>query len=144
MTDELTAKTEDFARDLKIAIEHTSMAEVIESIIAPNEVHLMIRVLKESESDWLHGVVRDVLHVVDDTKVELFAGKQFFLKNKKLVFAWVMAWSGPDLTELGTHIISAIEGHHPEIEVGEQPLLGQGAPQSTGPGKKGARPVRAG
>lgn len=141
MSEETNEATQEVAKILVEALNRTGVIEVLETQISVNEVHMMARVHRENEKDWVHGAARSLLYAVDDKQIELFIGKQFFLKDG-LKFAWVVAFSGPDLIKFADRLVAVIEEHQPEVEIGEQPLLGPKAPQAKGPGSKGVRPVQ--
>lgn len=134
-------QTPELARSIQQTLERTDLVEVVEAQVAPNEIHFMCRVKKENESDWVHGPVKEINRHLKDMKIEVFTGKQFFLKDNKMKYAWVVAFSGPDLPKGVEAIMEAVDDYVPKNEVSEQPLLGPKPPQSSGPGTKGARPV---
>jgi hypothetical protein len=134
------------------ALEETGLIEVREvQVNMVNQVHLLARVQAKHASTVAQKVVDTLLiRTDDDPEIDAFFGKQYIrkmdeeTKRKKLAFAWVFSFASKDLRYMAQVVCDAIEEAVPrkKLDVLEAPLLGPGTPQSTGPGSKGARPVR--
>lgn len=124
-------------------LENTRLVEIVEVSAAAGQVHLLGRVKQENERTLVHEVIDSILRQADDIG-ELFIGKQYFLRDKKLVYGWVFSYGANDLKEATRMVCDAINEAVPPMEVLESPLVGPGTPAGSigGRGAKGASPVR--
>lgn len=126
------------------ALASTKMFGVVEVRAGIGQVHVMGRVRRERERQFVDKVVMPILRVMESSDdCNGFVGKQFILKDGAVKYAWVISFASNDLRRAASDICQAFEAVVPRIEVTEAPLLGPGTPQSGGrsTGKRGASPV---
>ena len=135
---------EHTAQRIAAAFEATKLVEIVEVKASLGQVHLMGRVHKDNEKDFMNTVIYPILRVVDgQTGIDLHACKQFFLKQGSLRYGWVVSFASDDLKTAAFKISEAIAPAIHKLEVTEAPLVGQQAPQSGGmrSGRRGAAPI---
>ena len=147
--------TEHVAGQIANALEATNLLQIRE--IQANQVgqvHIILRVPTENEFEVAQKIVDSLLIEIDDKQdpdIKVFLGKQYLRKfdekigKKRLAYAWVFSFSAQDLRRMSRVVCEVIEQSIPvsKLDIMEAPLLGQGAPLSTGPGVRGARPLKA-
>jgi hypothetical protein len=145
---EITAQeyTEHTAGVIANFLEATGLVEVREiQANLVNQVHLLCRVKDANARTVAQKLVKAILVRAEvDGKIEAFIGKQFILKDGKLLYAWVFSFACEDLKRMAQVVCDAIEEAVPKrkIEVVESPLMGPGTPRSYGPGSRGASPLK--
>jgi hypothetical protein len=126
------------------ALSSTKMFGVVEVRAGIGQVHVMGRVKRERERQFVDKVVMPVLTVMESSDdCNGFVGKQFILKDGSVKYAWVISFASNDLRRAAAEICRAFEEVIPRVEVTESPLMGPSTPQSGGrsSGKKGASPI---
>jgi hypothetical protein len=126
------------------ALSATKMFEVVEIKAGIGQVHIMGRVKREKERNFMDRVIVPILKVMDGSDdCNGFVGKQFLLKAGLAKYAWVISFASNDLRHAASVVCSSFEGAAPRVEVVEAPLAGPGTPQSggRGTGRRGAAPV---
>jgi len=126
------------------ALSATKIFGVVEVRAGIGQVHVMGRVKRERERQFVDKVVLPILRVMESADdCNGFVGKQFILKDDSVKYAWVISFASNDLRRAASDICQAFEEVVPRVEVSESPLLGPGTPQSGGrvTGKKGASPI---
>ena len=144
--------TQHTANLIANALDATGLIEVREiQANLVNQVHILARVQARNAREAANKIVDTVImRTDDDPSIEAFLGKQYLRKKKqgqprkKLCFAWVFSFGSKDLHHMVTVVCNAIEESTPRkrLDVLESPLMGPGTPISTGPGSRGARPVK--
>lgn len=133
--------TDHYAGMLAAAINKTGLGEVVETQTAFGQIHLLCRVAKEKQADWVHKIGYNMLLAKKEGGFELFFGNEYFLRNGALRYAWMISCGSKDVQDMVSRLCLSIDAVIPRREVLEAPLLGPGTPQS-GNGKKGAALVR--
>jgi len=130
-------------------LNDTKMFETVETAHGIGQVHVLGRVKREHERQFLEKVVYPILRVMEGSEdCNGFVGKQFLLKDGVVKYAWVISYASNDLRESTYDICRSFEAAIPRLEMTEGPLIGPGTPQGSvgaGPGQagsKGAAPVR--
>lgn len=132
------------------ALEATRLIEIMEVKAGPGQVHLLGRVKKNDERDFMEKVVWPSLEASWDNNVDTHIGKQFFLRNNKTQrrYGWVVSFAHTDLRAAANAICQSFAGAAVRFEVSEAPLQGSGTPEGVvegggkGAGRKGASAVR--
>lgn len=139
--------TEHAAGVIANALEATKLVVVREvKANLVNQVHLLCRVKESDAREVANKLVCLLLKRCEGSeKIEAFMGKQFLLVNGKMAYAWVFSFACEDLKYLMQVVCDTIEEALPRkrVEVLESPLMGSGTPQSSGPGSRGASPLKA-
>lgn len=134
---------EHAAQTMARILESTTLIEVVEVHASVGQVHLLGRVKAENEKKFVETVVKSSLIAMDKT-CDGFIGKQYMLRNGRMLYGWVFSFGAEDLKSAARAIADAIDVIVPRREIVEVPLVGPPAPQSGGQksGKRGAHPVR--
>lgn len=139
-------RTEDespdrYATEVANLLHGTNIFEIVEVKAGAGQIHLMGRVKGASQKRFLSKVVEPVLYAVEG-KCKEHVGTQYFLRNGKTRYGWVMSFTSKDLAAVAEAIRGVLEPSQGEIM--EAPLMGPGTPQSGGQrsGRKGAAPLR--
>jgi hypothetical protein len=136
-----------YAKSVANGLEATQLCEVVEIKAAVGQMHFMCRVKKECERDFVHGPIKTMLFRLENI-CEVFFGKEFFLKDDHMVYAWVLSFGADDLEPVLRAISEALAEIGPKLVVTEAPLLGPGTPTGSlgrgagASGSKGAQPIR--
>ena len=126
-------------------MERTGMFQAVSLRPEAGQVNVMGRVTKDQEGDWINQVVKPTALALEG-KCESFFGKQYFPRDGKFKFAWVIAFkSKTELREVTRIFCDTVAKAVPTVEVMESPLSGGAAPQSGGraSGRRGAHPIGA-
>lgn len=137
--------TEHYGNVIARALEGTGLIEVREvQANLVNQVHIMARVKEKNARVVAQKVISALLQRTEPTDIECFCGKQYLWVEGRLVYAWVFGFGSPDIKRMAQIVCDTIEVAVPpkRVEVLEAPLMGPGTPQSSGPGSRGAAPVR--
>ncbi len=98
----------DYAEFLSEVIDKTGLAEVVEKKHAPGQVHFQVRVKSANEKNFVHGPVKAMLLLLKG-KADAFFGKEFFLKDDNMVYAWVISIGSEDLRRASFLVQYALE-----------------------------------
>lgn len=144
---ELSARefAEHTAKQTASAVQATQIFEVVEVKANVGQVHILGRVKKDADAQFVDKVVTPILRAIRDTDgCEGHLCKQFLLKNEATKFAWTISFAANDLREAAHAVVDAIKPAIPRVEVMESPLRGPSTPQGAQgkSGRKGASPVR--
>jgi len=131
------------AQTMARVLESTSLIEIVEVHASVGQVHLLGRVKAENEKKFVETVVKNSLIAMEKTS-DGFIGKQYMLRNGRMLYGWVFSFGAEDLRGAARSIADEVEALVPRREIIEVPLVGPAAPQSGGAksGKRGAHPVR--
>lgn len=146
-TPEITPEeyAEHMANSVAAALSSTKLFEVVEVKAGIGQIHVLGRVAKDKERNFVSQVVAPVLQVLDQQQdgCRGFIGKQFMLKYGAVKYAWVVSFAASDLRSAASEICGSFESAIPRVEVTEAPLVGRGPPQSGGmrTGRKGASAI---
>jgi len=141
---------EHTAKMMANALEATRLIEIVEVMAGPGQVHLLGRVKKDNEREFMERVGWPALEVSWDNSIKTHVGTQYFLRKSKdkRRYGWVFSFAHTDLRGAANLICQSFAGVAPRFEVAEAPLRGPGTPQGMvtsggkGAGKKGASAVR--
>lgn len=138
--------TEHYANMVAQSLAQTGLIEVREvQANLVNQLHILCRVKEKNARQVAQKLVKDLLRRTEaSTDVEAFICKQYLLRDNDVVYAWVFSFGGPDVRRVAQIVCETIDASIPrkKVEVLEAPLMGTGTPASSGPGSKGAAPLR--
>lgn len=110
------------------SLEATGLAEVVQCKHAPGQIHLMCRVKKDLEKIFIHGPIKGMLIRLRG-KGELFVGKEFFLKDNSMVYAWVISLTSEDLARAAPAARDAFQNFRDLFDDNGDPIIREGDPK---------------
>jgi hypothetical protein len=123
-------------------LESTGLIEIVEVHASVGQVHLLGRVKAENEKRYVDTVVKNSLLAMRKV-CDGFIGKQYLLREDRMVFGWVFSFGSEDLKRAAQAVADALDTLVPRREVMEAPLIGPPSPQSGGQtsGRRGASTI---
>ncbi len=115
--------------------------ELVSHSVADSQIRLLGRVHRESMGPWL-VLLQHLLSLESDRPWSLDVSKNYFLKNKQVVFAWRVLIQAPDVAQhLPSLVHAVLNAPRARMVVEEQPLVGASASRGDLVRGKGAQGV---